>query len=232
MIKLSKKPSRKKPKPKLADAPPGVTPAALPPNPLVTMANMAKSVFGGTVGRLPTPLVIIATVSLLAAVLVGLGLQMATRKEPLPVNDPVRFLPLRLEVDPARQISPEAVNGIWVTPKGELSMTIRFNNGMFEWIIQPPNSQYQRNFIRGNYRVEGDVLILAQRPDMGKPVVPAGQVLDYLPISMKNINARMQIGSQMMLWTVPEGEVKLQNPVFTQILPASEAKKLAWVKIQ
>lgn len=202
-------------------------------NPFVLIRKTLATIFDGTVGKLPTPLVMILVMSLLAAVLAGLALKMVEKpKTNVPFEE--KFLPVRLTPDAgAPELTKAALEGVWVTPKGELSMTVRFTKaGLFEWIIQPPDTKYLRQYVRGNYRIAGNVLILGQRPDLGKPPAPTVEVVEYLAIKMKNLNARVGINPKVMVWQVPPSELALQNDVVSGLFPADGTKPLTWVKIQ
>lgn len=226
--------TQKPPKPAKKAAPPlkpgkGAPVAPLPNNPLVMMGRMIKEMIGGSLGKLPAPLVIILTVSALAMVLTGLGLKLAEGSKPV-VSPLERFLPLRLIPDQGMPVlTPAAVEGIWVSPKGTVSMTLQLRNGLFEWIIQQPGSDYMRQFVRGAYRIEGNVLILAQRPDMGKPSTN-GQIMDYMPIAMKNLNTKVEFKNNLMLWRVPQTELDRFNAEVAALFPPGDSAPMSWIK--
>lgn len=206
-------------------------PEAAPDNPFVMMSRMLSQIFGKSVGRLPAPLVIILVVSLAAAVLAGLALR-AIDKPEVKLTPIEKLLTLRLTPDEdAAPINQAALEGVWVTPKGQVSMTIRFTNqGLFEWLIQPPESKYLRQYIRGSYRTEGNVLILGQRSDLGKPEPLREEIMEYLSLNIKNLNTTVEMTPKLMIWQTPDTELARQNEVFINLLKASGNKPLAWVK--
>ena len=203
-------------------------------NPFVMMSRMLGQIFNKSVGRLPAPLVIIFLVSLALAVLAGLALK-AVQKPEVKLTPMERLLPLRLALDEdAKPINQAALVGVWVSPKGQISMTIRFTDqGLFEWLIQPPNSMYLRQYIRGSYRVEGDVLVLGQRPDLGKPEPLREEIMDYLSLNVRNLNAKVEMTPKLMVWQIPEVELTRHqghNPVFAGYLKPAGDKPMTWVK--
>ena len=156
-------------------------------HPLVMMRRMLSQ----SVGRLPMQLVLILALSLSLAVLTGIAMKMTTS------HPKSEFLPLRLEVDSGRPVTEVELKGSWGYASGGTAMSIRFENGMFEWIVKPSTEKYVRYFIRGNYILKGDVLILAQRPDLGKPQVPNGQIMEFLPYGMNNLNLKVETNEKI-----------------------------------
>jgi hypothetical protein len=195
---------------------------ALPPDhPLVMMRRMLSQ----SMGRLPTQLVLILALSLRLAVLTGLAMTL------IPSRPQSEFLPLRLAANLERPVTDAELKGAWGYGSGGTAMSIRFENGMFEWIVKPSTEKYLRYFIRGNYALKGDVLILAQRPDLGKPQVPVGQIMEFLPYAVKDINLKVETNGKLMLWLVPESERERQNEGFASIFPADPAKPMTWVRL-
>lgn len=192
----------------------------LPPNhPFVTMRRMLFQ----SVGRWPAPLVLILALSLSLAVLSGVALKMAS------TSSKAEFLPLRLKTDPGKAVDEAVLQGAWGYSKDGLAMSIRLENGMFEWIIRPQGEKYLRYFARGNYLLKDDVLVLAQRPDLGKPAAPVGQMLQFLPYGLTNINLKVETNGKLMLWLVPSGERARQS--FSSVFPSDPAKPLIWARI-
>jgi hypothetical protein len=186
---------------------------------------MMRRMLSQSVGRLPTQLVLILALSLTLAVLTGIALKM--------VHSPAQteFLPLRLKAGSEHPADEAALKGAWGYSKGGTAMSIRLDNGVFEWIARPAGEKYMRYFIRGNYLLKGDVLILAQRPDLGKPIVPNGQIMEFLPYGMTNINIRIETNGNLMLWLIPESERKLQNEGFASVFPPDPSKPLIWARL-
>ena len=170
-------------------------------------------------------LVLILALSLSLAVLTGIAMKMATS------HPKSEFLPLRLEVDSGRPVTEVELKGSWGYASGGTAMSIRFENGMFEWIVKPSTEKYVRYFIRGNYILKGDVLILAQRPDLGKPQVPNGQIMEFLPYGMNNLNLKVETNEKLMLWLIPASERERQNEGFASVFPADPAKPMTWVRL-
>lgn len=177
-------------------------------------------------GRLPWPLVIILMTALLLTVLAGVVMKLA---QPQPSNDP---LPLRVSVDPTRPaLDAAALTGVWTAsaPRGNVMM-LRLEKGLFELMVKPPGNNYNRRFSRGSFRTEGDVLILRQRTDMGKPDMN-GEGIVLLPMGISTINVRAEENGRLMIWTIPDSERARIDRDVLALFPAADEKPLTWVRM-
>lgn len=181
-----------------------------------------------SIHNLPAPLVIILVFSLLAAVVSGLGLRLAGVA---PATD--KFMPQRLVPDEkVASLDPARMQGIWsyVIDDNKV-MTIRFEKDVFEWVVKPSEKSTERIFARGNFRSVGNVLILAARDDMGKPVTTLLQSLTFYPLDLHNINLRATENGRLMVWTVPVSERRKMNSALLGLFPVNPDKPMTWVRI-
>ena len=169
----------------------------------------AKQMLGASVGRLPTALVTIILVSLAMGAVTGLMMQL--NKSGSRVHE---FMPQRLKAsDDAAEIDDRKLQGNWVYQTADYAMTLTFIGDRFEWIMlfkDVPEAQF---FARGNYRVVGDVMILGIRPDLGLPRDPAKPWMKYMPISMRDLNTKLSVQNNKIIWDIPSSE---QNKIISQ----------------
>lgn len=199
--------------------------AALPDHPLARMKAMLLS----STGRLPMPLILIVLVALVLTVGTGVAMKMTAR-------DPSdRFLPLRLTPDPAApEIAAPLLQGSWTAAYGDKVMSLRLENNGFELIVKPPGNNYNRRFARGSYVLKGDVLVMTQRGDLGKPALSA-EGLVFNPIGLASMNVKIRVGDDgrktLMLWDIPASERAYQDRDVLSLFPKLEEKPLTWLKI-
>ncbi len=213
---------------KKADDPKPKQPAVpSPDNPFTQMKNMLAA----SVGRIPTQLVVLLVVSLLAAVITGLAMKLdITRSK----GDGV-FPPLRIEAAAgAKTVESRDLNGMWVHQNENSTITLQFQNGMFELVIRkgsPQSISNDRYFARGSFRTKGNVLSLGQRGDLGKPVTPPGTFFEFLPLDFQSINVEVELnrGKRLMLWTLPRAEIARQSASMMTTMPPDTSKPMTWI---
>lgn len=198
-------------------------PIALPENhPWLMVKKMVRE----SLGKLPTSLVLVFVVSLAAAVLASVLLTLA---EPAPRA--YEYLPLRLQPhSEAAVFSAKRLQGTWTARVEKYSMSLQFEDSMFEWIVEEDNESKLRYFARGNFKLDQGVLVLAQRPDMGKPYNPRDRYIAYLPLSLRNINVYPTLQKEGLSFLIPEEERERLAPQFLRFLPPAAGQPLLWTK--
>lgn len=180
----------------------------------------------GSINNLPTPLVLILVASLLAVVMTGLSVKFLSRSS----ADP--FMPQRLSADSAAPaLNPASLDGFWTSSIGGRTMTLRLENETFEWIVRPPNNEFERVFARGNFRTSGNVLILGTRDDMGKPATTMDHGLVFFPMGLNTLNVKAEQNGKLMVWVVPQAERRRLNTNIINFFPAETEKPLTWVRM-
>lgn len=175
--------------------------------------------------KLPLPLLIIILTALVLTVGTGIAMKMAT---PSAKN---AFLPLRIEVDESKPaIDAARIQGYWTATGGDKTMSLRLDTTGFELIIKPPGKNYNRRFSRGSYRVEGNVLILSPRGDLGKPSLNS-EGLVFNPIALSNININVEENGKLMVWLIPKSERAYQDRDVLSLFPETPEKPMTWVKM-
>jgi hypothetical protein len=210
---------------KADDTKPKANPEGPSDNPFVQMSKMLSA----SVGRMPTQLVVLLLASLLAAVVTGLMMKFEVSG---PKGDGA-FPPLRIApTESARAVESRELNGTWIHQNENSTMTIQFQNGMFELVVRKGSPQSISNYrycARGDFRLKGNVLALGQRPDLGKPPTPEGTFYEFLPLEFKSVNVQLDLNQQLMLWTLPRSEVTRQTPSLLSVFPPDTNKPMVWV---
>ena len=187
---------------------------------------MVKKMLRESLGKLPASLVLVFVVALSAAVLASVFLTLAK-----PDSRPYEYLPLRLEPQVgAAAFSAKRLQGTWTARVAKHSMRLRFEDSWFEWIIQEDNESNLRYFARGNFKLDQGVLVLAQRPDMGKPYDPKDRYIAYLPLSLRNINVYPTLQKEGLSFLIPQEERERLAPQLLRFLPPAEREPLLWTK--
>lgn len=179
--------------------------------------------------NIPAPLVIILMTAIVLPILAGLYLEFTPRGQQAP------FLALRIKPDSTVQIDPKALPGTWIVQESDVSMALKMSDNLFEWQANRKGFNNSRFFARGSYRVEGDVLIMQQRDDMGAPYDERFPRLKWLPLAFEDINIRLtqsknSVGLPTMIWTVPPSEESLTPHEFFILWRDGEIKTMTWVK--
>lgn len=196
-------------------------------NPFRAISRM----FHSSVGRLPGHLVVIFCISLVLAVMAGVVLKLAETGEDKPQN----YLVQRLEVDQTKPVlAEEALRGVWVheqvSEAGGVMTTIRIGSGVFELMSWDKRNVTVRTFIRGGYRINGNVLILQQRKELGTPLDVNHPDYRFYPLEFEALNLYAQSDGRVMTWQTPAHEKKrlrLQLPLYQDLFgPESD-----WIKI-
>jgi hypothetical protein len=194
-------------------------------NPFVQMSKMLSA----SVGRIPTQLVVLLVASLLAAVVTGLMMKFEITGSK---GDGV-FPPVRVSAtEGARAVESRELNGTWMHQNENSTMTLQFKNGMFELVVRkgsPQSISNYRYFARGDYRLQGNVLALGQRADLGKPPTPDGTFFEFLPLDLQTINVQLDVNDRLMLWTLPRSELARQTPSLLSVFPPDTSKPMVWV---
>lgn len=178
-------------------------------------------------GRLPAHLVIVFFAALTLTVLCGLFLKF---QESQASKNNV-YLSERLTPDKAkRALNENDLRGVWVMGAENTLATLRLQNGIFELTARYKTDEFTRYFIRGGYRIDGNVIIMQERQDLGTPLDPAHFEYKFYPLSVKNINFYAEINGSVMIWQTPGHEQsRLDTPEDMTRLIFSD--KTAWVKI-
>lgn len=183
-----------------------------------------------SIGRLPGPMVVILVIAASVSVLLGVFLQvMSARDKPV-------YLPLRIEINQTKPaLNPQHLRGIWVYDDDVQTLTIRFGVDVFELIQAKKDIPNARYYVRGGFRVEGDVIILQQREDLGAPRDLNRLELKFIPLEMDvmNVRAEHSTGRQagMMLWRMPQAERDRLLPSLQAELPLMDTRPMAFIQI-
>lgn len=191
------------------------------------LADIIKAVLSHSIGRLPMSLVVLLLLALMASLLSGFFMHFFAQKKP--TND---FLPLRLEIsEDVEAVDAKVLQGNWIVQTDAYAMSLFIEGDKFEWIVRTKDTGDTQFFARGNFRIEGDVMILAQRPDMGQPADPTRPWVVNMPMAMKNLNLRYALPAKKQLtWEIPSSE---QEKIFSHtgaIFIGNDQGKFSWVK--
>ena len=185
-----------------------------------------KNMLAGSLNKLPTPLVLILMASLLAVVLTGLSVKFMAGKP----QDP--FLAQRLSADSsAPSLDMARMMGLWTANINGYTMTLRLQDNAFEWVVRPPNNEFERVFVRGNFKTVGNVLILGPREDMGKPETTLEQGVVFLPMGLSGLNMKAEENGRLMVWILPQSERRRQGTNIRNLFPSDAGKPLTWVRM-
>lgn len=99
-------------------------------------------------------------------------------------------------------------SGVWYHESYIAKMSLSMVDDKFELIIAPASVSGVRYFVRGSFIVDGDVLILEKRNDLGYSFDPDKRWLRYIPISMNNVNIRYELKQRDMIWSISDEEGK------------------------
>lgn len=186
----------------------------------------AKSMILSSVGRLPTALVVILLVSMAMAATTGLVLQFNRTS-----GHVIEFMPLRLTPTPdSVAIDNRKIQGNWVYQTADYAMVLTFIGDRFEWIIRLADVQEAQFFARGNFRIEGDVMVLGVRTDLGIPVDPSKPWIKFMPMSMRDINTKVTFDGKKIIWDVPASEQKRIIAQSGRIFIGHEDGHIEWTK--
>lgn len=186
----------------------------------------AKSMILISIGRLPTALVVILLVSMAMAAMTGLVLQLNKASDHV-----IEFMPLRLTPTPdSIPIDNRKIQGNWVYQTADYAMVLTFIGDRFEWIIRLADVQEAQFFARGNFRIEGDVMVLGVRTDLGIPVDPSKPWIKFMPMSMRDINTKVTFDGKKIIWDVPTSEQKRIIAQSGRIFIGHEDGHIEWTK--
>ena len=175
-------------------------------NPFLALSKMVK----GSLGRLPAHLVIIFCLSLVVTVLIGVMMQFLERGR---AAQP-QYLPQRLMAEQDKPaLREDQLRGVWVHKTGPVLIRLRIGEGIFEMIVYEDNVPYARTFIRGGYKIDGNVMVFQERKDLGTPIDPEHFEYKFYPMSFSNINLYAENDGKIMIWRTPGKEARrLENP--------------------
>ncbi len=180
-----------------------------------------------SIGRIPAALVVIFAVAIAIAALSGLFLKISTENQ-LPQNV---FMPLRLEVDSNTQpIDLKKLQGQWIYQNMDYAMSLAIIGDRFEWIVTFGSIKEAQFYARGNYRIDGNVIILGQRPDLGKPYDESKPWIKFLPMAMKDVNAYIAMNGKDIVLTIPSSEQAKILSHTADIFAGNKQGQFEWVK--
>ena len=193
------------------------------PTPLRAVRDLLLKPMAG----LPARLVVLLGFSLVVAAITALAmLQLEKKRDP-------GFMPQRLEAQAeAAPLADAALQGIWTTDNDNAAMTLTLTQNKFEWIIQMKDDGSVRYFIRGNYRIVGDVLILGGRNDMGNPADGMIRKDKYLPFSFNDMNVFATTSKNKMSWTIPKSEQDAFRTRSTDIFDTRQSETMVWSRMK
>ncbi len=161
----------------------------------------------------------------LFAIFAGVGMGYAKKEKR---DQPVSMM--SLTPSPDVQMTESFLQGVWVHSQEEYATSLSIIGDKFEWIVSLSAYSGTRFFSRGVVHTEGDVLVLETRDDMGYPFDKDKLWIDYLPISMKNLNIRYDVQKGKMAWAIPLSEAsRVEGPV-ASIIKDSADKPIIWSK--
>jgi len=179
-----------------------------------------------SLGRIPTGLVVVFLGSLGLSVMVGVILQLSQ-----PTPKAKEFMPYRLDIStPTPPLDIGRLKGTWVYQSTDFAMTLTMIGNKFEWIAifkEVPEVQY---YARGNFRVDGDVMVLGVRTDMGKPYDPNKPWVKFIPIAMKDVNVRVLFQGANLVWDIPLSEQRRIISQTAQIFLDNPSGRFEWVR--
>lgn len=180
-----------------------------------------------SVGRMPTALVVIFMLSICAALISGAIIHVASQSRPATSG----FMPLRLEISSSAP-TPDVkrLRGNWVIRSSNYAMSLTLVDDRFEWIVRFADIANIQFYARGNFRIEGDVMVLGVRPDLGQPYDVQKPWIKYMPIAMKDVNLRISVDKDHVVWTIPASE---QTRILAQtaaIFNDHEDGRFTWVR--
>ncbi len=195
------------------------------------------------VERIPAPMLVILTVAAVLAFAAGIFLKFAPAP-PQNGNFPAaRLMASNGAVADERRLT-EVLTGTWGYQSKTLSMGIKLSGPqggqLFEWVLVRGDLGGARFYARGSYRIQGDVLILQQRDDMGAPRDPGKFSMKYLPMAFENVNLRVSApeNGTAMTWTLPAEEAARMAREFFLLWPDDGAQNtvdmtrtLPWTRV-
>jgi len=185
--------------------------------------HLIKVMVGQSVGKIPAGLVFILALAIVLSVVTGLAMQVGKAQRS---NAPETRLTLS-----ETQIDPAAVSGIWMSTKDRYLMSLGLMTDQhFEWTIQDKKSPKIRYFIRGDWAVKSDVLVLTRRKDLGYPFDTENPSIRYMPLPLENIETRMSLDGKRMVWSVPRSEYRQIKGTLVRLFDPTEKTDIVWNK--
>jgi len=97
-------------------------------------------------------------------------------------------------------------SGVWSHQTEDVAMSLSMVDDKFELIVAPARVPGVRYFVRGTFFINGDVLILEKKNNLGYSYDPDKRWLRYIPIPMNNVNIRYELVQRDMIWTLSDEE--------------------------
>ncbi len=97
-------------------------------------------------------------------------------------------------------------SGVWTYQTEDVAMSLSMVDDKFELIVAPARVPGVRYFMRGTFFINGDVLVLEKKNNLGYSYDPDKRWLRYIPISMNNVNIRYELVQRDMIWTFSDDE--------------------------
>ncbi len=189
-------------------------------NPFRAISQM----FHASVGKLPAHLVVLFVVSLAVTVLFGLLVEVNVASK----ISRDAYLPLTIKPDAAKPVlTEEGMKGVWVHEEDTRLTTLRMGNGIFEMIVRNSSQPYTRFFVRGGYRLEGNVLIMQVRGDLGAASDPDHLDIKYYPIALERLNLYAENNGTAMAWHIPSSQATAKK----RLLDAFRSPDIGWTRI-
>lgn len=191
------------------------------------MFTQTKTLLASSIGRMPTALVVILVMSLCVAMVAGVVVHFASQSRSAATD----FMPLRLEVSSSATVPDiKRLRGNWVVQSPAYAMSLTLVDNRFEWIVRFADIADTQFYARGNFRIEGDVLVLGVRPDLGQPYDAQKPWVKYMPIAMKDLNAQISFDGDRMVWVIPSAEQGRILARTAAIFMGHEDGRFVWVR--
>ena len=191
------------------------------------MFVQTKNLLASSIGRMPTALVVILMLSLCVAMVFGVVVHVASQSRTTKTD----FMPLRLEASsPATVLDIKRMRQNWVVQSPAYAMSLTFVDDRFEWIVRFADVANVQFYARGNFRMEGDVMVLGVRPDLGQPYDAQKPWIKYMPIAMKDVNAQVSFDGDRLVWVIPPSEQGRILARTAAIFIGHEDGRFVWMK--
>jgi hypothetical protein len=179
-------------------------------------------------GKIPAPLIFILVFAAVMAIFIGSLMMVVQNQE----RSDQEFLAQRLSADENKPaLQEQNLAGIWLHRSDTQISTLRLGNGLFEWIAKDPTFPNVRTFIRGSYKIQGNILILHQRYDLGVPYDLNRPEITFFPQPFANINLKVEMTDKIMLWQLVPSEIDQTPREIQDFWRAHQAQGLRWMKI-
>jgi len=174
--------------------------------------------------KIPQPLILLLLISLVSSLLVG-GLMAIARNQQITAKESVVLQ--RLEPSPFyasydQEELKAYFKGVWDSQTDKFVMSIRMEGEKYEWIVAPERSPGVRHFARGEFRIDGDILVLEKKENLGYSFDEQKRWIRYMPIPFDNINIRYSLEKRNMIWAFSEDELARIKGVTGELISKSK----------